>query len=205
MTGSACFFIQKIKIRIEHLIYRKSPIVWIKIQWIADKNFLNIVTPVVPRGSTLLKVFERSLGNVRLYNAVSCVSLAGTTIYFVSFFCSFNWIFYAFRSPRSSLHGDGKLFSSKTNIHIILYLMMVLIIYMAAPFSLASRFCRYCRIQSNVAFLISLEYPPVLLRASIRFPNSTSFLQYHLCCWSVLFSAKCFRHFVQKCFFRCHL
>ena len=115
------------------------------------------------------------------------------------------YIFQAESWILTNLHGDGKLLSSKIYIKIILYLMMVLIIYMAAPFFLASSLCRYFRTLSNDAFLISLEYPPVLLRASIRFPDSTSFLQYHWCCWSVFCSAKCFRHFVQKCFLPCRL
>ena len=110
------------------------------------------------------------------------------------YFCSSSLIFI-------TLDGDDLLESSIINIQIIINLMMEYKIYIDVPFSWASSFCKSRRTLSYLAFLTSFKYPPVFLRLSIRFPGSTSFLQYHWCCWSVLCSLKCFRPLVQKCFF----
>ena len=108
---------------------------------------------------------------------------------------SSSWIF-------SSLDGDASLASSIINIQMIVYFMMVFNIHMVAPSSSSfSSFCNYRRILLIVAFLTSWEYPPVSRRTSIRFPGSTSFVQYHACFSSNLCSVKSLRHLVQKCFF----
>ena len=110
------------------------------------------------------------------------------------FSCSSSLIF-------NTLDGDDSLESSIINIQIIINLIMEFKIYIVSHSLLASSFSKYRRILSNLAFLTSLEYPPVSRKASIRFPGSTSFLQYNLC-WSRVFcSVKCCRHLVQKCFF----
>ena len=108
--------------------------------------------------------------------------------------CSSSWIF-------NTLDGDDLLESSIINIQIIINMIIKYKIYMVVPSSRASSHFNYRRILSNVAFLISWEYPLVFLKSSIRFPGSTSFLQNLPCCWSVLWSVKCFKHLVQKCFF----
>ena len=101
------------------------------------------------------------------------------------FSCSSSWIF-------KTSDGNDSLESSIINIQIIIKLMMENMIYMDVPFSWASSFCKSRRILSYLALLTSLEYPPVFLRSSIKFPGSTSFLQYHWCCgasvarWNVL-------------------
>ena len=111
---------------------------------------------------------------------------------------SSSWIF-------NTLDGDDSLVCSIIIIQIIIIIIIHLMIeykyYMDVSVSWASSFCKSRRTLSYLALLTSFEYPPVFLRSSIRFPGSTSFLQYHWCCWSVLCSLKCFRHFVQKCFF----
>ena len=111
------------------------------------------------------------------------------------FSCSSSWIF-------NTLDGGNSLESSIWNIQIIIIiLMMEYKIYMDVPFICASRFCTSRRILSYLALLTSFEYPPVFLRSLIKFPGSTSILQYNWCCWSVLCSLKCLRHLVQKYFF----
>ena len=55
-------------------------------------------------------------------------------------------------------------------------------IFIVAPSSSTSILCKYRRILIIVAFLTSLEYPPVTRKASIRFPGSTSIFQYNACC-----------------------
>ena len=115
--------------------------------------------------------------------------------------CLSSWIF-------NTLDGDDLLESSIINIQIIiikLNLMMEYKIYMVVLSSRASRLFKYRRILSKVAFLTSLEYPPLFLISSIRLPNSTSILQNLPCCWSVLCSVKCFKHLMQKCFFSARL
>ena len=108
--------------------------------------------------------------------------------------CWSSWIFH-------TLDGDDSLKCSIIYIKIIIInQMMEYKIYIDVPFSWASSFCK-SRTRSYFAFLTSFEYPPVFLRSSIKFPGSTSFLQYQLCWLRVLCLVKCLRHLVQKCFF----
>lgn len=54
-------------------------------------------------------------------------------------------------------------------------------IYMVAPCSSSSSCCKYCRICFIVVLLTFLKYLPVIRKASIKFSNSTLFLQYYAC------------------------
>ena len=113
-------------------------------------------------------------------------------------------VFYSSSWNFNTLDGNDLLESSIINIQIIIIIinfMMEYKILMVVPSCRASSLFKYRRILSKVAFLTSWEYSPMFLKSLIRFPGSTSLLQNLPCCWSVLWSVKCFKHLVQKYFF----